>query len=473
MKIAIIHFHLKTGGVTSVILAQCRTLLQLGHKVMVICGQKPDHTFAFKVATVPGLAYDERREVFSPPVQIAADILAAVSAVWPRGADIIHVHNPTLAKNRDLQAVLKSLQHSGVRLLCQIHDFAEDGRPNAFFKDDYLADCHYAVLNRRDFSRLKVAGLCEKGLHLLPNPVKNVQGQPIGTPNRGPVLYPVRAIRRKNIGEAILLSLFWGDHPLWITLPPNSATDAVSYRQWRAFAEKHRLPVVFEVGLRMDFAALMHASRFVLSTSITEGFGYAFLEPWLFGKFLRGRLLPEVCQDFIDNGIELNHLYRDLKISLDLLDHQALAATWQNSFARANAMLNLPSSNQVCRRAWHEITADGRIDFALLDEVFQRKVICALLTTPSLRANLIKMNFVPGSSAQHASEQVTIARNRQAVLRAYHSGRYAQRLLSVYQQTLATPVHHAIDKNRLAQSFLQPHAFSLLKWGDVLARQTD
>ena len=85
----------------------------------------------------------------------------------------------------------------------------------------------------------------KEGLHLLPNRVQALT-QDEGLPKRRSrqVLYPIRAIRRKNIGEAILVSLFFrqGDR-LAVTLPPNSPADQEGYATWKAFVQEYHLPV--------------------------------------------------------------------------------------------------------------------------------------------------------------------------------------------------------------------------------------
>src|SRR5690606_29176205 len=136
-----------------------------------------------------------------------------------------------------LPDVLMRLQHRRIPLLLQIHDLAEDGRPHLYYRDAaYPSDCHYAVINQRDRRRLVQSGLNPEAVHYLPNPVAPIAAASYPEQPEDHVLYPVRAIRRKNIGEAMLLSLFFPDRlPLSITLPPNSAADRKPYDFWRRF----------------------------------------------------------------------------------------------------------------------------------------------------------------------------------------------------------------------------------------------
>ena len=52
----------------------------------------------------------------------------------------------------------------------------------------------------------------------------------------------------------------------------------------------------------------------IVSTSIAEGFGLGFLEPWTFGKGLCGRNIPEITKDFENLGINLQNLYSRLSL---------------------------------------------------------------------------------------------------------------------------------------------------------------
>ncbi|NIV99206.1 glycosyltransferase family 1 protein, partial [Candidatus Saccharibacteria bacterium] len=118
------------------------------------------------------------------------------------------------------------------------------------------------------------------------------------------MVYPIRAIRRKNIGEAILLSLFFRDNEtLVITLPPNSQADIESYEDWKAFVSDYHLRVEFDRGLNHPYEAIVASARYLLTTSIMEGFGFSFLEPWLFDKLVWGRKLTDICADFEVNGV--------------------------------------------------------------------------------------------------------------------------------------------------------------------------
>ena len=247
MKIAFMHYHLKTGGVTTVLKQQ---LNAIGEKcqTLVLTGLPPETSFPADFVHIPELGYSSQysKEAIDPD-DVAESIIIAICNKFNGLCDVLHVHNPTLAKNKHFLKILKSLQRKGLNLFLQIHDFAEDGRPNAYFTDEYPSNCHYGVINQRDYDILLAAGLKKEGLHRLVNTVNPNPIKPQLKFKKPLILYPIRAIRRKNIGEAILLSMFFiQSQTIAITLPPNSPSDIKSYEEWKAFVKDYNLNLDFE-----------------------------------------------------------------------------------------------------------------------------------------------------------------------------------------------------------------------------------
>jgi glycosyltransferase involved in cell wall biosynthesis len=465
MNIAILHYHLLRGGVTSVIRQQVEALNAQGWNVLMLSGGPRPAAFPATVVTLPELGYDTHHTSTYSPEIISNKIISAIKAHWPHGADLVHIHNPTLAKNRYLQEVLFHLQQSGIKLLCQIHDFAEDGRPTAYFTSAYLKDCHYAVINQRDHRLLLGAGLHPDGCHLLPNAItsSNVRGQPSAPGDY--VLYPIRAIRRKNIGEALLLShLLERGISLAITLPPNSPADAGSYAHWRSYTQRRNLPVRFEAGVQSDFSKLMTRCRFVLTTSITEGFGFAYLEPWIAGKALWGRLLPDTCKGFIELGIEFRQLYKHLQVDLRWLDAASLERRWKAAFTAASQKFQISVSPKEAESGWKQVASGGCIDFGLLSETFQQQVIDGVMDDTAVAAALKKLNPFLNHPSPPETIGPVIQRNSEIISASYAADQYRRRLVAVYRSVVDTDVSHAIDKRIVSQYFLSPPNFSLLKW---------
>ena len=463
MKIAFVHYHLKTGGVTTVLKHQIAALDD-ACDLFVLTGDRAAMQLPCAVEEIPGLGYDRPGQPLLPAERVAEQVRRALHRKWSGGCDILHIHNPTLAKNRRFLEVIQHLQHLGITLFLQIHDLAEDGRPQVYFDEPYPKDCHYGVINRRDEAILKAAGLDDSGLHHLPNAVRVM---PVGA-NRQQmkqVLYPVRAIRRKNLGEALLLSLFFGDgQRLAITQPPNSPVDTASYRDWVAWSSANGLPVDFEVGRKTPFASIVAASQSMITTSVSEGFGMAYLETWTAGKPLWGRRIPDICSDYEESGVDLQALYDRIDVPLDWIDRDDFSTRWHEAVRRAANRFGLVISEATVSKAFEGLTGKGIIDFGMLDEAFQRQILSRLVAAPSAKKELIRTNPWLPDAGEAAAIPSVIEKNRRAALDRYGMDRYRDRLLQIYDRVVNQAVRHAIDKKILLHSFFRPETFSLLKW---------
>ncbi|WP_319409970.1 hypothetical protein [uncultured Desulfosarcina sp.] len=464
MKIAFVHYHLKTGGVTTVLKRQIEAV----HgplDTFVLTGDRAAADLPCQVVEIPELGYDRQIGFLPAADRVAEKMLKVLNEKWPGGCDVLHVHNPTLGKNRQFLQIIKKLQQAGVNLFLQIHDFAEDGRPDLYFEEDYPANCHYGVINARDAAILKQAGLDVAGLHTIPNAVESlaVSGNRCPKPQ---ILYPVRAIRRKNLGEAILLSLFFkNDRRLAVTQPPNSPADAASYRDWIDWVRENRLRVDFEVGKKNAFPLLVGNSESMVTTSVSEGFGLAFLEPWTAGKLLWGRRLGDICGDFEKKGIRLDFLYDRLDVPLVWLDADAFSRVWHDSVFSAMERYGHTVAADTVNQAFDRLTRDERIDFGLLSEKFQRQVLTRLIADASVKAELISLNPWLAHPGEVADASAIIENNRTAALQHYGVNPYRDHLLEIYDRIVNHPVRHRIDKRALRDAFLDFDRFSLLQWG--------
>ena len=466
MKIAFLHYHLKTGGVTTCLKQQVDALKN-DCDMFVITGEKPEGVFPVDTFHIPELAYSAPYPKPINPQDIADAVIKAIQTRFNGPADVLHVHNPLLAKNINFLKILKAIQKRGVALFLQIHDFAEDGRPLSYFAEEYPADCHYSVVNSRDYRILLTAGLKKKGLHQLFNSVNPPDGQPASFDSGSDVVYPIRGIRRKNIGEAILLSLFFENNEnLVITLPPNSPADMQSYKDWKAFSADQHLGVEFDAGLNRPFDTIVRSARYLLTTSITEGFGFSFLEPWLFEKSVWGRKLADICSDFEANGVRLDHMYTELKVPLNWVGSQGFFDLWKHTIENTGKLFDIQFDKDRIQSAYNFITADGKIDFGLLSEDYQKQVILRLLSNPAHLQDLLELNPFLLKIGKIRNEKDIVNTNRSAVIRNYNMSSYRQKLLTAYAAVKTHCVRQRIDKKILLAEFLNLTKFSLLKWGD-------
>jgi glycosyltransferase involved in cell wall biosynthesis len=424
------------------------------------------------VAVVDGLTYDRFREPADPSVplspagQALADgILAAMTGLWGEAADILHVHNPLIRKTAALLPALNILNKRGIRLLLQNHDLAEDFRPDVYVDgEDYPANCHYAVINSRDYSFLHRAGLKSEGLHLLPNEVSPISASP--DPARNRYLYPVRAIRRKNIGEALLLSMFIPPgRTIAVTLPPTTQRDDLIYRRWAALAEELKLPMEFEVGNRETFSRLFGSSLAVITTSVKEGFGFSFLEPWTAGREVIGRRISYVCKDFEDEGIRFNALYSALRVPTVYFSPSQLRQKMERTMNTIYDSFGLELPDYITKMISAEFLSQELFDFGRLDEELQERIIRTLVPNQAVRRDIVEVNPFLQGLADWQPDPELIEANRRIVGEVYGRARINRILQETYRSVMDTPVVHRLSKSVLLELYLDPLRLSLIGVG--------
>jgi len=453
MRVAILHFHLRPGGVTRVIEMACEALRRDGCEPLVIVGEPPPPDCRIpqeSLAVVPDLAY-------AVSSHRAGDLQAAVQGVlsrhWQGGADILHLHNHSLGKNFALPRAVSRWAAEGRSLLLQIHDFAENGRPSNY--RGLLAELEgtaglsrclypvaprigYATLNSADRGRLQQAGLtsfCE----LLPNPVSlTAGGSPVRKEELGAerlLVYPTRAIRRKNIGEALLWSaLAPPGEKVVLTAAPQTGPDRERHDEWKSFAEALGLPVVFDAQglLGRPTRDFLLGADVCLTTSVAEGFGMAFLEPWLAGCPLVGRDLPSVTQDFRRAGLILDSLYERLDIPLEWIGLEAVRELVESKVRATCAAYGVDFRVEFVRLAETALIQPSGVDFGRLDETLQRRVIEGV-ARGSLPAGEI-------SPPQPARTPSLVAPNRKVVEDRFDLGDYGKRLREIYGRLCSAEV---------------------------------
>jgi glycosyltransferase involved in cell wall biosynthesis len=490
MRIAIVHYHLRGGGVTRVVSHQLTALEALGYEAVAVVGEWPDgDRFGEKVRVFPELAYDARRSA-ADCAGAGARLLAVCREALGGVPDVLHIHNHSLGKNAALPTAVRELAAAGRSMVLQLHDFAEDWRPTNFslLRDrvgdgtvDSLtgslypntANVHYALLNSRDAEFLVRAGVVPNRVHVVPNAVAFEEDEPCDdweplTDDHRLFVYPTRAIRRKNIGEFILWSALATDPEdlFGVTLAPQNPVEREFYEPWVDFVGSTGLPVVFELmeRARIPFPDVLRRAESVVSTSVTEGFGLAFLEPWLLGTGLLGRNLPEITSEFGEAGVNLGVLYDELTVPVEWCGGED-EVIWRMGAKFADAMLQFgliieaDDGVERCRG----LVSGGRVDFGRLDEGMQRAVIKQLVDDSVAREEL-RPEWLDSGGDWNAREDV-IRENRENVLEYYGLDRYAERLDRVYCDVLedAGDKDSDVDVRVLLESYLAPERFRMLR----------
>ncbi len=358
MQIVIAHSHLNPGGVTRIIESQVESLS--GHKITVITGEAPQTEkiieLGANLVVFSGLNYLEKR-VYSD--NEARDLLSKLLQFFEKqlsSDSILHFHNLNLGKNPVVTYAVYLLAQKGIPVFNHAHDFAEDRPVNYQFMKDIitrnfqqnitevlypkLPHYHFGVLNASDFERLISYGVEKERIEWLTNPVpyrhkvseedkekakKIICSSLQLNENKLLVTYPVRVIKRKNIGELILLSVLFNDRVNFtVTQPPQNPEEIRSYEKWLQFCNEHNINVIFEAGNKVDFETLLIASDFCITTSYQEGFGMVYLEPWLFNTPVIGRNIPYITADFINDGFQFPTLYDSLSVLDNHLDFREM-----------------------------------------------------------------------------------------------------------------------------------------------------
>ncbi|MBN1845162.1 MAG: hypothetical protein JW810_05725 [Sedimentisphaerales bacterium] len=271
--------------------------------------------------------------------------------------------------------------HSDKRFLVRVHDFAQQRPANfsnikkfqAHLPSD-MPDWHqilypsapnieYIVINTNDYYRLLDHGLEPIRLWYVPNgidPETRRNPQPCSAlrqvlqdtyhidPEAALLFYPVRAIPRKNVEEAIFLTCMLNrlaDDPqyrsrhqldrrfhLVVSLGGASPEERRYTQCLKDFVRVRRLPVTIDIGdvvalqrqehpdgsgrlVKYGVADMYSLARMTVTTSVLEGFGFVFMEPWLMDRGVIGRNIPSVTMDFTKSGLSLDHLYSVLLVN--------------------------------------------------------------------------------------------------------------------------------------------------------------
>ena len=273
VRLAILHYHLRPGGVTTVIRNAQRAL----------AGE-------FDVTVLVDFGYDERPARSQAKFLAGANLLANQLHERLRGVDVLHTHNIGLGKHPRLTRAVKLLaRRSRITIINQVHDFPEDNRPAQLRalryctgqRDDafWRRMCYYdapnvvwATLTTHDAAKLAARGVPSQKIHVLPNPVDDeffTRPPPPRAeldevrkklaafarahrfpfdPRKKILLSPMKVMVRKNNEEAVELVKRLRRYQLVISLDASSASDRAYGEQLKQRIRREKLPVVIGFG---------------------------------------------------------------------------------------------------------------------------------------------------------------------------------------------------------------------------------
>lgn len=523
MNLVIVHHHLNRGGVTQVILNHLRSLHEAGAKeifdrIVILYGGRatgwPDQPEpaleGIELAVIPSIDYDTVTAVGEEAPYRATSEMLEQLGLAPEET-LLHVHNHTLGKNVAWPNALARLAEAGFRMLLQLHDFAEDFRPDNYRRqveyygergtgmaEVYFQAPHvdYAVLNSRDRGILEKAGFASEKLAWLPNPVQPFPALPhradarhtlkekLGVgPNEPYILYPVRGIRRKNVGELVLWSaLALKPATFAITLAPVNPVELKPYQAWEALAAEMGLPCKFDVGgdAGLSFHENLAAADAIINTSVAEGFGLVFLEAWVAGKLLIGRDLPEISADFKEAGLRLDSLAACLYIpkrcpitGREVFSEQAYRERMTELFTQVQRDFGHDELEaEDLEKQLDERLSDEWIDFALLTVEAQREVVQAVAGNRELAEAIVEENaqVMRPLTQDDANFDSTIQINSQIVLTRFGLKGTGERLRERYERLAKLqpgPVSSFNGANRILRQFVELSRFHPVRLEDA------
>ena len=479
MKIAIVHYHLQPGGVTRVIENTLQAWEENGTEIeaVALSGRAYPGDRLPDTRVVQGLDYTSPRDAVDPRV-LTERLRASAKDALGQTPDLWHIHNHSLGKNPSLTAAVSLLAESGERILLHPHDFAEDGRPGNYLSLSEVYQrayptgptIHYAALNQRDRGFLAhMLKDSSSRVHLLANavppstPFSESQEEKILDLPENLLLYPVRAVRRKNLGELALLASSHQDFHFANSLGPTNPEFTPVFEDWKQFGKELGLPLTYGLGEHTDasFPQMVGHAQSILSVSVAEGFGLGFLEPWTFDKGLCGRNLPDITSDFAELGVSLANLYDRLPIPLDCIPSVSqVKATIQSALAQFYLDYQEELPEDGTEIAFQSMVENDCIDFGRLDERNQRGIIRSVAQSPELQQGIQKHSGLEVLSGE------IIDRNRQAVTEQFSLSSYAERTLNIYQELLATDNGtqcHFANGQLLLDQYLSPTRLNLLR----------
>jgi len=284
--------------------------------------------------------------------------------------DYVIIENPIIGLHPPATyAFYRLVQENGKKkekrkIIYRIHDFPQDRKNNFLNLLKFTGKNEiphwknlifprknkfgYIALNSSDYKRLRNFGIKEKNkIFVVPNSIsedliqkdkkisEKLRWQIIKkkrlSPNVKFLFYPVRVIPRKNIEEALFLTIFLNNYlnenyHLLVSLIETKYEESDYANTIQKFVNFYKLPATFGLNVKLKREIIngkiknfgvgdaYNICDKVITTSILEGFGIFFIESWYFERAIIGRDLPSITMDFNMNKINMNHLYKKLII---------------------------------------------------------------------------------------------------------------------------------------------------------------
>lgn len=423
MKLVIVHYHLRAGGVRRIIEQAAPHLVRaqpgLISCVAVVTGEA--HDVAWNRAFAASLAPRPIEWVIEPACGYAAELRDSARGVQQRleaaldrvvGRDaLVWVHNLGLGRNPRLARALDRICAArAVPLVVHHHDWWFDNRWSRWTEMRRagirtLAAAATAVLpegphvrhftiNQADARRLGryfgtrtawLPNLTEPAAPPSPDRCRAARrwlDRRLGEAGAPVWLVPCRLLRRKNLAEAVLLTRWLRPEAWLVTTAGVSSAEERPYADRlaaaaRAQAWRVRWSVLAEETTPApSVSELMAVSEAILLTSIQEGFGLPYLEAAAAGRPLLARLLPGIAPDLGRFGFRFPQSYPDLLIPTGLFDASAERARQERWFRAWRSRLPRACQRLAAPPAWLDAAPSSRpVAFSRLTLTAQLEVL--------------------------------------------------------------------------------------------------
>ncbi|MDA3939967.1 MAG: hypothetical protein PF693_11790 [Spirochaetia bacterium] len=443
MRLVVFHYHLLPGGVTQVISSSAvaaLTYLPEIDSITLVSGRNENTK-----NVISGIRSKLNGKIFNDPEKIQSVTIPELDYItemnkYPNPehikrtlqnnfeGDLWWVHNYHLGKNPFFTDALlqAAVENPKQKIVLQIHDFPEASRfinLETLHKHvslpiyPVLPNIKYVTINSRDRNYLTTAGIPNKMVFLLNNPVENLQNNNIENDRfiynkidkilsksepsyikAAPlIVYPVRTIRRKNVLEAGLLAKC-STIPVNLlpTLPGVSKSEA-GYSKIVDNCFKNKLiPGAPKAGLILEqegisFQNIMNAADIIISSSVQEGFGYLFINSLQWKKPLIARKL-DIIDDFSEIfSDKFSHFYNSVNIPLRNPLKKLLKMEYDKKLSNLGAFLDKKIISKL-KEQESEIFKGNTIDFLYLSPIMQMEFLKEL-TDPGLLEETRKLNI--------------------------------------------------------------------------------
>ncbi len=471
MKIIIIHHHLNPGGVNRIVEMQSKILSKVDNfHIKLITGKCPIPSWIQQFNL--SIKQNKLLDYLNPNIkskkilqQLYIQIISFLKKEISKDS-IIHIHNPNLGKNPLLMLALHQLCLNNYQIIKHIHDFCEDLRSELYqnqkliiqkiFKQPLAEvmypnrpNVFYITINSRDTTLLKKMNIFKKQIFYLPNAIHFEKQNPKSLPlskkdflkklnlniQKPLIVYPIRAIRRKNIGEFILIAtLLKKSAQFALSLAPENPIEKIAYNAWVKFSKKHQLPIKYNIGQLISFENLMQIANKVITTSVCEGFGMIFLEPWQYNLNLFGRDLPEITIDIKKKGFKQLSLYKHFWIpNQDPIEASTLKNEYQKLYTKIYNDFSLPIPTNLDKVIKNSKCKGSYLDFANLSIEMQMKIIeKTIASKPYELAISKKNNKILKETLNFKSNED----NKKIITQFYSSTYYLNQLTQIYKKII-------------------------------------